>query len=116
MSKIGPCVAFICLSACSTIQRDPPPVSVTATEIGTAADSGTRQFLVAIEDSGQQWPQVVTLEGQLCTAFVGENADHGRSVQVTCQGEWASVAVVDHRGPDNKELVCRFASPITRTK
>lgn len=116
MIKFGACVAFLCLSACSTVHREPPPVKVMATEVGTVTGSEPRQFLVAIEDSGKKWPQIVALEGQVSTAFVGESADCGRSVQVTCEGEWASVAVVDHRGPGNQELVCRFASPITRTK
>ena len=116
MSKIGACVAFICLSACSTIHREPPPVRVTATEIGTVSGSEPQQFLVAIEEGTQKWPQIVALEGQVATVFVGDSADFGRSVEVTCQGEWASVAVIDNRGPGNQELLCRFASPIARTK
>ncbi|MFN7670917.1 MAG: hypothetical protein ACK5S5_10765 [Planctomycetota bacterium] len=116
MSKIGACVAFSCMSACSTIHREPPPVTVTATEVGTVSGSEPHQFLVAIEDGTQKWPQIVALEGKVATVFVGDSADFGRSVEVTCQGEWASVAVIDKRGPGNQELLYRFASPIARTK
>jgi hypothetical protein len=112
MSKFAVCVVFAFLSSCSTMQAEPAPLKFQATEVANVAGSEPRQFVIQIEDDGQQWPKMVTLEGQLATAYVGKIGDHGRSVEVTCQGEWASVAVLDHHGPGNQQLVCRFESPI----